>query len=44
VLCAVNLGTEAIDLPTYDRVLLSSVPLDGDHPERLPGDSAVWLG
>jgi len=43
VLCAVNLGTEAIDLPTYDRVLLSSVPLEGDHPHQLPGDGAVWL-
>jgi alpha-glucosidase len=43
VLCAVNLDAQAIDLPAYDRVLLSSVPLDGDHPERLPGDAAVWL-
>ena len=44
VLCAVNLDTQPIDLPAYDRVLLASVPLDGDHPERLPGDAAVWLG
>jgi alpha-glucosidase len=43
LLCAVNLDTQAIDLPAYDRVLLSSVPLAGDHPERLPGDAAVWL-
>ena len=43
VLCAVNLDTQAIDLPAYDRVLVASVPLDGDHPERLPGDAAVWL-
>jgi len=43
VVCAVNLDAQAIDLPTYDRVLLSSVPLDGGHPQRLPGDVAVWL-
>jgi alpha-glucosidase len=42
VLCAVNLGTEPVDLPTYERVLLSSVPLDGDG--RLPGNAAAWLG
>jgi alpha-glucosidase len=44
VVCAVNLDAQAIDLPTYDRVLLSSVPLDDGHPLRLPGDAAVWLG
>ncbi|HET9945731.1 MAG TPA: glycoside hydrolase family 13 protein [Actinomycetes bacterium] len=44
VVCAVNLGSREIDLPTYDRVLLASVPLEGEHPRRLPGDGAVWLG
>ena len=43
VLCAVNLDRQEIDLPTYGRVLLSSIPVDGDHPLQLPGDAAVWL-
>ena len=38
--CVVNLGSEPVDLPAYDEVLLASQPLDGD---RLPGDAAVWL-
>ena len=38
--CVVNLGSEPVDLPAYDEVLLASQPLDGD---RLPGDAAAWL-
>ena len=38
--CVVNLGSEPVDLPAYDEVLLASQPLDGD---RLPSDAAVWL-
>ncbi len=38
--CVVNLGSEPVDLPAYDEVLLASRPLDGD---RLPSDTAVWL-
>jgi alpha-glucosidase len=40
VLCAVNVGDGPADLPAYDRVLLSSEPLDGG---RLPADAAAWL-
>ena len=38
--CVVNLGSEPVDLPAYDEVLLASQPLTGD---RLPSDAAVWL-
>ncbi len=38
--CVVNLSTDLVDLPRYDDVLLSSVPLDGG---RLAPDAAAWL-
>ncbi|HEX7188068.1 MAG TPA: DUF3459 domain-containing protein, partial [Actinomycetes bacterium] len=40
VVCAVNLGPEAVAVPAYDEILLSSDPLDGDV---LPPDTAAWL-
>jgi alpha-glucosidase len=41
LVCAVNLGADAVPLPEYDEVLLASAPLDPDG--RLPSDTAVWL-
>ena len=38
--CVANLSTEPVDLPGYDRLLLSSAPLDGG---RLAPDAAAWL-
>ncbi|GLW68417.1 alpha-glucosidase [Kitasatospora phosalacinea] len=38
--CAVNLGTEPLDLPAHDTLLLTSGPLaDG----QLPPDTAAWV-
>ncbi len=38
--CAVNLGTDPVELPDHSRVLLTSAPLvDG----LLPADTAAWL-
>lgn len=39
-ICMANVSGEAVDLPPYQEILLSSVPLDGD---RLPGDATVWI-
>jgi alpha-glucosidase len=41
LVCAVNLGSDPVPLPSYDEVLLASGPLDRDG--RLPSDTAVWL-
>ncbi len=40
VVCAVNLGPDAVAFPAYDEILLTSDPLDGD---ALPPDTAAWL-
>ena len=40
VACVVNLSDTAVALPEHDRVLLSSVPLQGG---LLPRDAGVWL-
>ncbi len=39
VVCLVNIGTEPIELPAHEEVLLASAPLDG----CLPAGTAVWL-
>ncbi|MFF7333094.1 alpha-amylase family glycosyl hydrolase [Streptomyces sp. NPDC008150] len=41
LICVVNLGPEAADLPAHSRLLLASGPLDDDG--RLPEDTAAWL-
>ncbi|MER5951522.1 glycoside hydrolase family 13 protein [Streptomyces sp. NPDC001904] len=41
LLCVVNLGDRPAELPSYDRLILTSGPLDGQG--RLPGDTAAWL-
>lgn len=42
LVCVVNLGAaEPVQLPSYQRLLLSSDALDADG--RLPSDTAVWL-
>ncbi len=41
LVCAVNLGADAVPLPAYDEVLLASGPLAEDG--SLPTDTAVWL-
>jgi alpha-glucosidase len=38
--CIVNLTADAIDLPEYSEILLTSSPLDED---RLPSDTTAWL-
>jgi alpha-glucosidase len=38
---AANLGTEALQLPPHDRILLASGPLTED--DSLPPDTAAWL-
>ncbi|GAA1611387.1 glycoside hydrolase family 13 protein [Kribbella karoonensis] len=40
LICVTNLSGEAADLPPYEEVLISSIPLDGG---RLPSDATVWL-
>lgn len=40
VACVVNLGSEPVDLPPHDEVVLTSVPLEDG---RLGADAAVWL-
>jgi alpha-glucosidase len=39
-LCAVNVSADRWPLPSYDRMLLASGPVDGAY---LPRDTAVWL-
>ncbi|RII09421.1 Oligo-1,6-glucosidase [Streptomyces sp. YIM 130001] len=41
LVCLVNLGAEAADLPAHGELLLSSAPLTPDG--RLETDTAVWL-
>ena len=41
VVCAVNIGADAVPLPAYDEVLLTSAPLTSDG--ELPADTSVWL-
>ncbi|MFF9839105.1 glycoside hydrolase family 13 protein [Streptomyces sp. NPDC013740] len=41
LVCVVNLSDAPADLPPYDRLLLTSDPLDAEG--RLPRDTAVWL-
>ena len=38
--CIVNLSADPIDLPPYDELLISSVPLDAG---RLPSDATAWV-
>ncbi|MYT68933.1 MULTISPECIES: glycoside hydrolase family 13 protein [unclassified Streptomyces] len=41
LLCVVNLRDRPAELPPYDRLILTSGPLDGQG--RLPSDTAAWL-
>lgn len=41
LVCVVNLGADAVDLPPHAELLLTSAPLDPDG--RLPHDAAAWL-
>ncbi|MFE4176000.1 glycoside hydrolase family 13 protein [Streptomyces sp. NPDC056909] len=41
LICVVNFGDEAAELPAHTGVLLLSGPLDGNG--RLPRDTAAWL-
>ncbi|MGW6744599.1 glycoside hydrolase family 13 protein [Streptomyces sp. NPDC055025] len=41
LICVVNFGEEAAELPAHTGVLLLSGPLDGNG--RLPQDTAAWL-
>ncbi|MFJ4715868.1 glycoside hydrolase family 13 protein [Streptomyces sp. NPDC088785] len=41
LVCVVNLDDRPADLPAYDRLILTSGPLDGQG--RLPSDTAAWL-
>ncbi|MEV0036170.1 glycoside hydrolase family 13 protein [Streptomyces sp. NPDC050804] len=41
LICVVNFGDEAAELPAHTGVLLLSGPLDGNG--RLPQDTAAWL-
>jgi alpha-glucosidase len=41
MICAVNLGKDALPLPSNDRVLLASGPLTSDG--KLPPDTTAWL-
>lgn len=38
--CVINCGTEPVQLPPHDRVLLGSAPVEG---HLLPPDTAAWL-
>ncbi|MEO3811897.1 glycoside hydrolase family 13 protein [Sphaerisporangium sp. B11E5] len=43
LILAINCGEDAVPLPPYSEVLLTSGPPDPSDPSVLPPDTAVWL-